>query len=76
MKVDRSDITEHIHAEIEQIPECYRPLLLRLVSSFREGIEEQEPWPSAADSFREGWSDIKAGRIHPIESLWDGIEAE
>ncbi len=37
------------------------------------GIEEEEPWPSAAESFRDGWRDIEAGRVHPIATLWDGI---
>jgi hypothetical protein len=70
------DITERLHAEIELTPERYRPLLLRLVHSFREGIEEDEPWQSAAESFREGWRDIKAGRVQPIDTLWDGIDAD
>jgi hypothetical protein len=54
----------------------YRPLLLRLVHSFREGIEEDGPWPSAVESFREGWQDVKAGRVHPVENLWDGIDTD
>jgi len=66
-------ITEQLHAEIEQTPEHYRPLLLRLVHSFREGIEEDAPWLNAAESFREGWKDIKAGQIYAIETLWDDI---
>ena len=70
------DITERLHAEIERTPERYRPLLLRLVHPFREGIQEDEPWPSAAESFREGWSDIRAGRVQPIATLWNGIESD
>jgi hypothetical protein len=71
-----AQVTERLHAEIEQTPERYRPLLLRLVHSFRAGIEEEEPWPSAAESFRDGWRDIKAGRVHPIATLWDGIDRD
>jgi len=50
MKTEWPETTEHIHAEIEQIPERDRSLLPRLVCSFREGIEEREPWPNATDS--------------------------
>lgn len=76
MAVDTKNITHLLHAEIERTPERYRSLLLRLVHSFREGIEEEEPWPSAAESFREGWHDVKAGRVQPVETLWDGIDVE
>jgi hypothetical protein len=68
------DTTEHLHAEIEPTPARYRPLLLRLVHSFRERIEGDEPWPSAADSFRDAWRDVDAGRTQPLDSLWDGID--
>ena len=70
------EITERLHAEIELTPARYRPLLLRLVHSFREGIEADEPWSSAAGSFREGWRDVRAGRTQPLDSLWDGIDAD
>ncbi len=76
MITNSENITQQLYAEIEQTPQRYRPLLLRLVHSFREGIEEYEPWPTAAETLREGWRDIKAGRVHPIETLWDGIDAE
>lgn len=76
MSTKRSDITEQLHAEIEQTPARYRPLLLRLVHSFRKGIEEDEPWPSAVESFREGWQHVKAGRVHLADTLWDGIDAK
>lgn len=73
---DSKETTQQLYAEIERTPERYRPLLLRLVHSFREGIEEDEPWPNAAECFREGWRDVKAGHVHPIETLWDGIDAD
>ncbi len=62
MVTDTKNVTQQLNAEIERTPERYRPLLLRLVHSFREGVEEDEPWLSAAESFREGWRDVKAGR--------------
>ena len=70
------DITAKLHAEIEDTPPRYRALLLRLVHSFRTGIEEDEPWPTAEESLREGWADVKAGRVHPIAELWEGIDAD
>ena len=76
MATNSDDITERLHAEIERTPVHYHRLLLRLVHSFREGIEEDEPELTAAESFREGWRDMKAGRTHPIETLWNGIDAE
>lgn len=76
MSAKHPDITEQLRAEIEQTPARYRPLLLRLVRSFRKGIEEDERWPTAEESFREGWRDVKAGRVHPVDTLWDGIDAE
>jgi hypothetical protein len=56
MPAPADDITEQLHAEIERTPVRYRSSLLRLVHSFREGIEADEPLPSASESFREGWS--------------------
>ena len=76
MNTESDNITRQLHTEIEQIPGRYRALLLKLVHSFREGVEEEAPWPSAADSFRAGWRDVKAGRVHPVDTLWDGIDAE
>lgn len=76
MSTPADDVTDQLHAEIERTPERYRPFLLRLVHSFREGIEEDEPWPSAAESFREGWRDVQAGRVQPVDTLWDGIESD
>ena len=76
MSAKHPDITEKLHAEIEQTPVRYRSLLLRLVHSFRKGIEEDEPWPTAEASLREGWDDVKAGRVHPVDTLWDGADAD
>lgn len=76
MTTPTNNVTERLHAEIERTPERYRPLLLRLVHSFREGIEEDEPWPTAAESFRDGWRDVKAGRTQPVATLWEGIDTE
>lgn len=75
MATSIAKLTEQLHDEIEQTPAEFRPLLLKLVHSFREGVTEQG-LPSAAESFAAGWRDIKAGRVHPIDTLWDGIDAQ
>lgn len=75
MTTDITQLTKQLHEEIEQTPARYRALLLRLVHSFREGIEEDEPWATAEESLREGLRDMKAGRIYPIETLWDRVRA-
>jgi hypothetical protein len=76
MPAPADDITEQLHAEIERTPVPDRSLLLRLVHSFREGIEADEPWPSASESFREGWTDSQAGRVSPVDALRDSIGAD
>jgi len=73
MATNSPDYTRQLHDEIEQTPEEFRPLLLRIVHSFREGVTGL---PGAEESFREGWKDVLAGRTHPIDTLWDGIDAE
>ena len=72
----KSNITDELHQEIEQTPERYRRLLLRLVHSFREGVEADEPWPTASESLQEGLNDLHAGRTQPMANLWDGIKAD
>jgi hypothetical protein len=67
------EITQRLNPEIERTPARYRPLLLRVVHSFREGIEAEEPWPSATESFGEGWRDVRAGRVQSVDSLWEGF---
>lgn len=67
------DYIKLLYDEIDQTPEEYRPLLLRIVHSFREGVVEL---PSAEDSFREGWKDVVEGNTHPIDTLWDGIDTQ
>jgi len=67
------DYAQQLHDEIDQTPEEYQALLLRIVHSFREGVTTL---PSAEESFREGWMDVMQGKTHPIDSLWDGIETQ
>lgn len=66
-------ITQELHKEIDAVPEADRALLLRIVKSYREGVCDE--LPSAEESFREGWRDMRAGRTYPIDTLWDRVEA-
>jgi len=70
MSIQSRDVTEELVNEIKQTPEEYRPLLLRIVRSFREGVMP----PSAEVSLREGWQDVVAGNTHPIETLWEPVD--
>ena len=76
MSTEPTDVTTQLHAEIEGTPQRYRALLLRLVRSFRVGIEEDEPWPTAADAFRDGWQDVKARRAQPGDKLWECLDSD
>ena len=60
-----------VTSAIDQVPTEYIPALIKLIDAFREGVTTL---PSAESSFEEGWRDIQAGNIHPIETLWEGIE--
>ena len=68
-----TDYDERLAAEIQQIPKECLPALIDIVHAFREGVTAL---PSAEDSFRESWKDVMEGRTYPIETLWDGIDAE
>ena len=70
MESSPTEYTKQLHREIEQTPEEYRGLLLRIVHSFREGVA----LPTAEDSFKDGWLDTLKGNTKSIDDLWDGIE--
>ena len=65
------NVTEALVNEIQQMPEEYRPLLLRIVRSFREGVT----LPSVSESFREGWQDVVDGNTHSVDDLWQRLDA-
>ena len=70
MELNPTEYTKQLHREIEQTPEEYRGLLLRIVHSFREGVA----LPTAKKSFTDGWLDTLKGNTKNIDDLWDGIE--
>lgn len=63
------DYLKQLHQQIDQTPEEYRGLLLRIVHSFVEGVT----LPSAKDSFSDGWRDVLHGNVHDIDTLWDDV---
>lgn len=65
--------TEALHAEIERVPEDRRALLLRLVHSFREGIEQEIEDVDPRDSLRQALREVKAGKTRPIAGLWERV---
>ena len=72
MATTAPDYLEQLQKEIEQIPEEYRGLLLRIVHSFREGVT----LPTAEQSLCEGWHDVVQGNTHSVESLWDDLDTQ
>lgn len=50
--------------------------MVKLAHSFRQSLADESTLPSAAESFRQSWQDVKAGRVHPIETLWDGVDTQ
>jgi hypothetical protein len=68
-KVPFSSHSCGITTEAELSPPELRPLLVKLAHSFRQSLVDDEALPSAAESFRQGWQDMKAGRA-PRRSTW------
>lgn len=59
-------------SEIKNLPEEYLPNLLQIVRLFRDSVTLK----SAEASFRQGLKEAQAGETHPIDTLWEGIDAE
>jgi hypothetical protein len=62
---------QQIFNEIQKTPVEYLPILLSIVKSYREAVTLN----TAAKSFRQGWKETLAGDIHPVNTLWDDIDA-
>jgi len=72
MSVLRSDKRQELLAEVEGLPDEYVPLLLQMIRAYRESVALKP----AADSFRTGWEEAKAGETFPVDRLWEGIDVE
>lgn len=73
MAAPARSITEALHADIERVPEDRRALLLRLVHSFREGIEQEIEDVDPRDSLRQALREVKAGKARPIAGQWERV---
>jgi hypothetical protein len=63
---------KQVLAEIDTLPDEYLPFVLQLVHTLRESVALK---PAAA-SLRQGWTEARQGLTYPIETLWDGIDAD
>jgi hypothetical protein len=63
--------TQQLFKEIQQTPVEYLPILLRIVKSYREAVTLN----TATESFRQGWKETLSDDTHPINSLWNDIDA-
>ena len=63
---------KQVLAEIDTLPDEYLPFVLQLVHTLRESSALK---PAAA-SLRQGWTEARQGLTYPIETLWDGIDAD
>lgn len=76
MAASAESITKRLHAEIERVPKHRRAALLKIVHAYREAVEQDvDEDIDPAASIRRGLADIRAGRVHPIETLWDGVKS-
>jgi hypothetical protein len=66
-------VTRALYAEIEKVPEDRRPLLLRLVHSFREGVEQEIEEVNPRDSLRQALREAKGRKTRPIKRLWSRV---
>ncbi len=66
----RSNYSERLAQEIQQVPDEYMPALIDIVHAFRQGVVQK----SLEESFARSWAQMQAGDTYPIETLWDGID--
>ena len=63
---------KQISQEIEQMPDEYLPMLLKVIQLFRQTVTLKP----ADESFRQGWQEAIHGETMPIADLWVGIDAQ
>ena len=66
-------VTEALHAEIRRIPPDRRGLLLRMVHSYREGIEQEIEDVNPRDSLRQALREVRLGKARPVDGLWKRV---
>lgn len=76
MPTPTESVIQRLHAEIDLVPPNRREPLLKIVHAYREAVEDEDTDSDPAESLRRAIQDVKAGRVYPIETLWDGIDAQ
>ncbi|MEB3163171.1 MAG: hypothetical protein VKK80_08090 [Prochlorothrix sp.] len=61
---------------LQQLPKIQQRFVLDFIEFLleRQEFAEAEGLPSAVDCFRQGWADVVAGHIVPLDQLWDGVD--
>ena len=75
METRKTDCTQALHDEIDQTPEEYRPLLLRIVHSFREGVTSSSTESNRLLETREALDDLQAGRVVDGDAVLRWLES-
>lgn len=70
MEPSNQSYSDQLAAELRQVPEEYMPALIEIIHAFRSGVIQKNFEEELKTSLR----DAKAGKIHPIDTLWDGID--
>ncbi len=73
MVTKAKSVTKALYSEIELIPEDRRALLLKIVHSFREGIEQEIAAVDPRDSLRQALREVKARKTSPVKGLWSRV---
>ncbi len=68
----QSTFADQISQEINQMPDEYLPMLLKVVQAFRQTVTLRP----AEESFRQGWEEAMRDETMPIADLWVGIDAQ
>ena len=68
----KSAYRKQVAAEVAAVPEEHLPLLLQMIRTYRQSVDLKP----AAESFKKGWQEVKAGETIPLKHLWEGIHAD
>ncbi len=75
METRETDCTQALYDEIDQTPEEYRPLLLCIVHSFREGVTSPSTECNRLQETQEALDDLNAGRVVDGDEVMRWLES-
>lgn len=73
MVTKAKSVTRALYSEIEKIPEERRPLLLKIVHSFREGVEQEIKRIDPRQSLRQALRETKSGKTKSVKGMWNRV---